>query len=167
MIGKYQTLKIILSSYMAILASDGIGNLIEKYLIGENPALNVFVAQGENKSIIVLKIAIFVVLTIVLATRGAFGIVVSQEKSRFVSFMVTISYGILSAGLIISTILVYVSGVSLVEATNLLGTNPLPSIAESSRFVRVMIENYNIWFSLPAIAFIFSSFFGDEVANGN
>lgn len=161
MIGKYQSLKIILSSYISILTADGIGNLVEKYLIGDDPAINVFVAQGENQSLIVLKIAIFVILTILLATRGGFGIVISQEKSRFFSFVTTFVYGILSAGLIISTILIYVSGSSMVEATSIFVNNPLTTIEASSRLVRVMTENYNIWFSMPAVAFIFTSFLGE------
>lgn len=153
MIGKYQTLKIILSSYIAILTSDGVGNIIEKYLISDQSLINI----SENKPLIILKISIFVILTILLATRGAFGISISDPRSKFTEFVMTISFGVLSAGLIISTILVYVSGASLVKLSGVATSESMNLIAESSRSVRMMIENYNIWFSLPAIAFIVSS----------
>lgn len=161
-IGKYQTLKIILSSYIAILAADGLGNLVEQYLIGEKPVLNVFVATGQSGSLITFKIAVFVIITILLATKGRFGVMVSAEKNRFVAFSSTIVYGILSAGLIISTILVYMSGISLFEVKEVFIANPVDTIAAQSRLVTMMITHYNVWFSLPAVVFIFSSFFGDE-----
>lgn len=163
MIGKYQTLKIILSSYIAILTSDAIGNLFKIYLIGGDPSIDLF--TSEIKSLIILKISIFVIITILLATRGGFGIVIADDKSRLASIFTTVIYGFLSASLIISTILVYVSGVTMVEATSLVIESPITSIENSSKLVRMMTENYNIWFSLPAIAFIFSSLIGDHPDN--
>ncbi len=161
-IGKYQTLKIILSSYMAILAADGVGNLVQRYMIGEDPILNIFVGQNSIKALIFLKIFIFVILTIILATRGKFGIVVSKEKNQFIGFITTVLYGVLSAGLIVSTILVYISGSSLVENNSLFAENPLLPIAQQSEIVGLMIGHYSAWFSLPAIVFIISSIFGDD-----
>jgi lipoprotein signal peptidase len=49
-IGRNQTLKIIIASYIAILTSDGIGNLIERFFIGENPIINVLNFVGSEKS---------------------------------------------------------------------------------------------------------------------
>jgi len=161
-IGKNQTLKIILSSYISILTADGIGNLIEKYLIGNDPIIKIFVANADNKSLIVLKIAIFVILTILLATRGGFGIAISKEKSKLFSFISTISFGVLSAGLIISTLLVYASGISILDSSKVIIESPLQQVSQKSLLVSLMIKNYSIWFSLPAIAFIVSSFVSED-----
>ncbi len=161
MIGKDQTIKVILSSYIAILASDAIGNLVSR-LIGGGTVSNVLVIPSENKAVIMVKIGIFILLTVALTTRGAFDILISDEKSPFMRIMMLVAYGILSAGLIISTILVYVSGVSLLSTGSLFSQNPVQDMAEGSRLVKLMVENYSIWFSLPAVAFVISSLFGRE-----
>lgn len=160
MIGKDQTIKVILSSYIAILTSDALGNLAQRALAGDSAVNNIINLPSDNKMIILLKISIFVVLTVALTTRGAFEVVVSEEKSGFMRMMMLFSYGILSAGLIISTILVYVSGASLIAATSFFVTNPIQEIAAGSRLVQLMTSNYAVWFSLPAIAFVTSSLFG-------
>jgi hypothetical protein len=161
MIGKDQTIKIILSSYIAILTSDAMGNLISR-IIGEGGVSGVLVIPSENKAIITIKIVMFIFLTIALTTRGAFDVLIADEKSHFMRTMMMFSYGILSAGLIISTILVYISGASLISAGNLFLQDPVQSILQENQFVRLMVQNYSVWFSLPAIAFVISSLFGKE-----
>lgn len=161
-IGKNQTMKVILSSYVAILAADGVGNLVQKYLLGTDPVVNIFTVQAENSAFIVMKISIFVILTVLLTIRGAFAIDLMTERSQFFSIFLTGAYGVLSAGLIISTILVYISGISIFSAAYLDSENPIIRIAADSDFVRTMVENYNVWFSFPAIVFMISSLFGGE-----
>jgi|AACY02.7.fsa_nt_gi hypothetical protein len=162
MIGKEQTIKVILSSYIAILASDAVGNIVASIIGQSGTVSSVLVIPSESKAVIMIKIAVFVILTVALTTRGAFDILIADEKSPFMRMMMVASYGILSAGLIISTILVYVSGASLLSSGSLFTQNPIQEIAEGSRLVKLMVENYAIWFSLPAIAFVISSLFGKD-----
>lgn len=162
MIGKDQTIKVILSSYIAILTSDALGNLAQRVITGSSAVNQVVNIPSESKLIILLKIAIFVFLTVALTTRGAFEVVVSEEKSAPMRLMMLVSYGVLSAGLIVSTILVYVSGASLISATSFFSNNSLQEIASSSRLVQLMTNNYAVWFALPAVAFVVSSLFGRE-----
>ena len=166
-IGHYRTLKVILSSYIAILAADGVGNLIERYLPVAKPYMDSLPVKVEiaGDALIVFKILVFVVFIILLATRGRFGLVVSKEPNRFLQFFLTMAYGILSAGLIISTILVYTSGSSFIEAMQGEKTvNSIQVIAEHSRMLSVMVDNYDIWFAMPALVFVVASIFvdGDE-----
>ncbi|MBI5414636.1 hypothetical protein HZA38_03930 [Candidatus Peregrinibacteria bacterium] len=163
-IGKSQTMKVILSSYMAILAADGAGNLLQTYFFGADPVLKVLVVQTDSTGFILLKISIFVFLTVLLTTRGAFHIELHQDQSKFISLFLTGAYGIMSAALTISTILVYISGVSILGASAVLAESPIVSIAEQSSLVRTMVENYSLWFALPAVVFTFSSLFarGEE-----
>ena len=161
MIGKDQTIKVILSSYVAILSSDAVGNFLQSIISGGTVSTVVNIPD-QSKAVILAKIAIFVILTVALTTRGAFDIVIAEEKSPIMRMMMTFSYGVLSAGLIVSTILVYISGASLIAASSFFAANPIQEIAEGSRMVQIMIENYAVWFSLPAIAFVISSLFGRE-----
>lgn len=161
MIGKDATIKVILSSYIAILSSDALGNLIAQSMASEH-VTGILTIPYENKAVILVKIATFVLLTVLLTTRGAFDIVIADEKSGFLRMLMTGVYGILSAGLIISTILIYVSGISLFQSASILETNPITEIVEGSQLVALMVQNYSLWFALPAVAFVIASLFGNE-----
>lgn len=150
-------MKVIISSYVAILAADGIGNIIEKYLIGVDPLIKIFTVDKVASALIILKISVFVFTIVLLATRGGFDINLEDEKSPFIRLTMTAMYGILSAGLIVSTILIYTSGVSLVEGTIDLTNTVIYNVYQSSYLVKQMINYYNVWFSLPALVFAFSS----------
>ena len=161
-VGKNQTVKIILSSYIAILAADGFGNLVNQYLVGYNPLIGLFTRIGGDHAIIILKIGIFVSTIVLLATRGAFNITMARERSGFVSLIMTSTYAVLSAGLIVSTILIYISGLSLFSGNVNLANSSVIEIYQQSYLVRSMINNYNVWFTLPVMGFIISSFLGGE-----
>ena len=161
-IGRNQTLKIIIASYIAILTSDGIGNLIERFFIGEAPVINVLNLMGSEKSVIFLKILFFVFTIVVIVTRGRFTINMDKSRSGIMNMILSITYGVLSAGLITSTILIYASGASLVQETSIIMNEAVLKMYHESLLVQTMINNYNLWFSLPAITFVISSFAGGE-----
>ncbi|MBU0705933.1 hypothetical protein KJ657_00935 [Patescibacteria group bacterium] len=162
-IGRNQTLKIIIASYIAILTADGIGNLIRYYFIGENAATTAVNLTNEANELIVIKIFIFVLTIVLVSTRGRFTMNMSRPNSSLMNVILTLTYGVLSAGLITSTILIYTSGSSLVQETNMILNEAILAMYRNSVMVQTMINNYNIWFSLPAITFVISSFLGEEV----
>ena len=41
-IGRNQSIKVIISTYIAILAADGVSNLIDLYFLGANPTIKAF-----------------------------------------------------------------------------------------------------------------------------
>jgi len=161
-IGRNQTLKIIIASYIAILTADGIGNLVKKYLIGATPVEQIDTIAGSDGGLIMIKIFIFVATIVLVATRGRFDINMDHAGSSTMNIILNLTYGILSAGLITSTILIYTSGSSLVADTGAMMSTAVSEMYSSSIMVQTMINNYNIWFSLPAITFVVSSFLGEE-----
>lgn len=161
-IGRNSTLKIIIASYIAILASDGIGNLIQRYFIGDTAIINVLDFASGESSLIVLKIFIFIFTIVLIATRGRFAINMGTAGSAAMSLILNLTYGILSAGLITSTILIYASGASLVQETSIIMNEAVLQMYRDSYMVQLMINNYNVWFSLPAITFVISSFIGKD-----
>ena len=119
-IGRNQTLKVIIASYIAILAADGVGNLIERYFLSEDPILSVFKSFTNESSLVVLKIFIFVFTIVLITTRGKFSINMKKTDSAFMNLALGLTYGVLCAGLITSTILIYTSGASLVQETSII-----------------------------------------------
>lgn len=161
-IGRNQSVKIIISAYIAILAADSIGNLLERYFMGEKPIIRIWETPTESSSLIILKILIFILTIVLITTRGRFNINMNNSNSAMVRLMLSLAYGVLSAGLIVSTVFIYASGTSLIQESSVIMNDAVLTIYKQSQLVRLMINNYNIWFSLPAIAFVVSSFFGDE-----
>lgn len=161
-IGRNQSVKIIISSYIAILAADGIGNIIERYFLGEAPIVNSLNLANDESTLILIKIGIFIFTIVLITTRGKFQINMGNSDSMMMRVMLSFTYGLLSAGLITSTILIYASGASLVQENSAIINEAVLQIYRESRLVRLMINNYNVWFSLPAIAFVISSFFGED-----
>ncbi len=161
-IGRNQSVKIIISTYIAILAADGVGNIIERYFLGEEPAIRTVEFSSDESTLILIKIVIFILSIVLITTRGKFNINMAKSTSMVMNTMLSLTYGVLGAGLITSTILIYASGASLVQESSVIINEAVLNIYQQSQLVRLMINNYNAWFSLPAIAFVVSSFFGQE-----
>jgi hypothetical protein len=162
-IGRNQTLKIIIASYIAILTADGIGNLVNRYFIGKEAVSAAANMTDSLSSLVVIKIFIFVLTIVLVATRGRFSMNMARPASSMMNIILNMTYGILSAGLITSTILIYTSGSSLVQETGMVMNEAVMAMYRNSIMVQTMINNYNVWFSLPAITFVISSFLGEEV----
>ncbi|QQR83941.1 hypothetical protein IPJ72_01935 [Candidatus Peregrinibacteria bacterium] len=161
-IGRNQTIKVIISTYIAVLSADGIGNLVERYLIGQSPIMTLLGGFNVEQGLILIKIFIFIISIILITTHGKFDISMQRPGSIITSISMTLAYGFLCAGLIVSTVFIYASGTSLLQANDLIINNAMLSVYRESELVRIMINQYNVWFSLPAIAFVVSSFIGEE-----
>lgn len=156
-IGRNQTLKVIISTYIAILTADGLGNILERVLSPRVVSL-LFPRLDFVTATIVIKILIFVGVIVVLAMKGEFQVNLQEERSRTVALIVNGIFGILSAGLIVSTILFYMSGGSFLRDSGAFTNEAIISLKRDSTLVRNLIDYYNLWFSLPAIAFAICSF---------
>ncbi|MFH1546198.1 MAG: hypothetical protein ABIE14_02385 [Patescibacteria group bacterium] len=157
-VGRNSTLKIIIATYIAILTADGFGNILDRFILSDARLLETPTALGPE-SLVIFKILFFVLVILLITVRGSFFVAMDRERSLILNLATTGAFGFLSAGLIISTILVYISGgVFVGNATSAIGVD----ITADSLLAKMMTENYNIWFSLPAIAFLVMSFVGGE-----
>ena len=157
-IGRNATLKVIISTYISILAADGIGNVVERYI---SPNVVSLLLPGLDflTAAVVIKIMIFVACIVVLSMRGEFSVQLHEERYYTSTLIINGIFGVLSAGLVVSTILYYMSGGSFLQVSSTLTNEAILSIKRESQLVRLLIDHYNVWFSLPAIAFAFASFF--------
>jgi len=157
-VGRNSTLKIIIASYIAILTADGFGNMLDRFLLSPARLVDTPTAFGPE-SLVIFKILAFVLVILLITVRGSFFVAMDRERSLILNLVTTGAFGFLSAGLIIATILVYISGGAFVgNATSAVGLD----ITADSILAKLMTENYNIWFSLPAVAFVVMSFVGGE-----
>ncbi len=155
-IGRNQTLKVILGTYVAILCADGLGNLFAKYLAPSQAffkIMKLFSIGSEDQSIIFFKVLLFLVLIVLIAIKGMFQVESQEHGSMGIRVVILFLLGLMSAGLMMSAVLVFISGASLI-GTSITGSNILVDVYNESRLVRIMVDFANIWFFLPGIAFI-------------
>lgn len=152
-IGRNQTMKVIIATYMAILTADGIGNLIQTYILPAAPTL-----QGEAglQALVMAKIFLFVLVIVLLAIKGGFAVDILPETSVVTRILANLSFGILNAGLMVSTLLVYLTGGSFVMGT--VYTSLQTNLYAQSAFIQAIVDHYDVWFALPAIAIVLMSF---------
>lgn len=139
---------------MAILTADGIGNLLQTYLLPAAPTL-----QGEmgDQALVLIKIFAFVLTIVILAVKGGFHIDLPSEQSIVTRILGNLSFGFLNAGLMVSTILVYLTGGSFVTGSIRAGFES--NLYQESQFIQTIVDNYNIWFALPVLAIVIVSLF--------
>lgn len=152
-IGRNVALKVVIATYMAMLAADGIGNIFQAYLMPASPAL-----EGERglQVLILLKIVTFILGILILTIRGGFKVDLMVERSLVTRMLSNLTFGFLSAGLMVSTLLVYLTGGSFLQGAVIPSESML---YYESQLIQSMINGYNVWFALPAIAIVFVSFF--------
>lgn len=159
-LGKDATLKIILGTYASALAADAAGNLFGKYFASSKSFLNAMGSLGlggQKDAAIIAKIVIFVTFVIMLTIKGSFSIEAHGGRSSIMRTILTLIYGFLSAALIVSTILMYVSGISFITGSFSPGPASIMGFSGQSPFIQRMLDYYNIWFFLPVVAIIVGS----------
>lgn len=164
-IGKENTLKVIIGSYIAILTADGLGNLFKEYVASSPQTMTFlkFLGLGnEDKTMILVKVIVFIMAIVIIAMKGGFEVHQGLGKSGIIGLIMNLIFGFLSAGLVISTLLIYVSGASFVSGNISMINNTLAAAYAESEMVKLMIDNYNIWFALPAVAFLLTSLFNKK-----
>lgn len=162
-IGKNQTIKVIIATYIAILAADSLANVLQKLLLTSPTVTKFSAVAGINDPIqvlLLLKICVFIGAILLITVRGRFSVDIPDDPILAVRVITLFIFGFLNAALIVSTIIVYISGGSLVEGSIDLTNGTIRLLYEGSPMVRAMINYYNFWFALPAISFVVGSILG-------
>ncbi|MFC1615773.1 hypothetical protein ACFL21_01415 [Patescibacteria group bacterium] len=167
-IGRDNTLKVILGTYISALAADAIGNLFGLYFAGSAlfmKILSMASVSSEGEAIIFVKVLVFVGLVILFAVKGAYRIKTHKDSSSIVRLVVTIFYSCMSAVLIITALLTFVSGVSFIGGGNAQTTSvALWWINNQSQVIRTIINYSYFWFAIPALSFLFHSLYSRKKA---
>lgn len=162
-IGKNQTIKVIIATYIAILAADSLANVMQKLLLTSPTVTKFSAVAGINDPVqvlLLLKICVFIGAILLITVRGRFSVDIPDDPILAVRVITLFIFGFLNAALIVSTIIVYISGGSLVEGSIDLTNGTIRLLYEGSPMVRAMINYYNFWFALPAVSFVVGSILG-------
>ena len=154
-IGKKESVKIILSSYIAIVAIQGVVNFVQR-IFGFTEAQSMLSLVGvplETSVTSILKLAIFIAIIVFLTVRGGFHVQYAKEGSTMVNLSLTALCGFATAGLLLSTLLTFIAGSPLLDM-HITATPGLDAVLKQSELMTIMIQNLDLWFTLPAVVLI-------------
>jgi len=161
-IGKHESVKIIIASYIAIVAVQGIGNLLAR-ISTDDPTFSMLGITVDITLLSTTKLVLFVAAVIFLAVRGGFEIEFKREPGGTVDLVLTGIFGCATAGLLLSTILTYVADVPILSKT-IAETSTIASIVQGSKLMATMITYQDLWFAGPALLVLATGFIGREQA---
>ncbi len=154
-IGLNKTIKTVITSYLALLAADGLGNLTQEYLLDSSQiikVLGIFGLESDSTTVLVIKLTIFLLCIVLLTIKGAFEVHMASERFPSLNPFMTLIFGILNSALIVSTGLIFAAGSSFIRA-NFVETN-IAEVYSSSTYIQLLVDYHSIWFSLPVVIFI-------------
>ena len=155
-IGKHETLKILVAVYIAILATQGIGNILARFSSESEPVYRILKVMGVTlnlSSLSLFKLIIFVAAIIWIALKGGFAMQYGKSHGSFLTLVATGLFGLATAMIIITALLTFIAGAPLLDPT--LGARAiLLPLMQSSALVQVVVLNQDLWFSLPALLLI-------------
>ena len=156
LLGQNATVKLILSIYIAILTADGVANILKTFLFDSAPGFDKLIGTHQEPFFVYLRLGLFLAGIVIFVVKGCFYVELEKHEHVGIRTLIHMIFATLASLLFVATILIYLSGSSFVEG--MLLASEIDIYRESS-LARVLIDYYQVWFSLPAIAFLVTSFF--------
>ena len=154
-IGKKESVKIILSSYIAIVAVQGVGNFTER-ILGFTETKSMLGSVGiplDTSATSIIKLTLFITIVVFLAVRAGLHVQYAKDGSAIVNVAMTALCGFATAGLLLATLLTFIAGAPLLDM-HVTATPGLEAILQQSMLMSLMIQNLDLWFTLPAAVLI-------------
>ncbi|MBI1812483.1 hypothetical protein HY285_01650 [Candidatus Peregrinibacteria bacterium] len=149
-IGRSESVKIMLASYIAIIAVQALGNALQRFF-GQGSIVADYVGFTVDSFLLsVTKLTLFIAIIIFLTVRAGFHVQYKKEPNQIVGMVITGLFGFATAGLLLSTLLTYISGLPLLDM-KIATTASLSPIIKQSPLMEFMIVNQDLWFALPAV----------------
>lgn len=160
-IGKHESVKIIIATYIATVAVQGLGNIMGRLTGESQPILYVLGLSVDSTILATIKLVVFVAAIIFIAVRGGIEIQYGKESGSMLTMILTALFGVATAGLILSTLLTFVAGSPLLDV-NLAQAEAVSPIIQQSKLIQLMILNQDLWFALPALLLLGVGFLSSE-----
>ncbi|MBU1446467.1 hypothetical protein KKD70_04365 [Patescibacteria group bacterium] len=156
-IGQNGNLKVIIATYIGALCADGIGNLVGSVLTKSGNVmklLSLFHVNDPEQAIVLAKVIAFISIIVLLSVRGAYEVDADMGSTMGTRMMVNLMFGVLNAFLIVSIVLVFISGISFIVGNGASTVSPaFQDIYNQSGLAQVLVNHYSVWFVLPAVIF--------------
>ncbi len=155
LLGQNSTIKLIICIYVSILTADGLAGILKRFVIDVFPGFHTLMGSMEDSFLSILRIVLFLFSVVIFVIKSGFHINIGHHDHWGVRFLIQFAFSFLSAVLFLATMLIYFSGLSFFQG--MIDIN-VASLYKNSIMANLLLEYYQFWFSLPAIAFLISSF---------
>lgn len=153
-IGKHESVKVIVAAYIAIVAVHGIESLCVRYFPLLQTTLGTLQITFTPLTIAIAKLILFIVAVILLTLRGGLAVTYEGEPGVITNVLITLVLGIAKAGLLLSTLITYVAGVPLFRDAQAPAAEWISPLLSQSVILRIMLEERDLWFALPALVLL-------------
>ncbi|TSC60799.1 MAG: Uncharacterized protein Greene041662_31, partial [Candidatus Peregrinibacteria bacterium Greene0416_62] len=153
-IGKHESVKVIVAAYIAIVAVHGIESLTLRTLPLLQATLGTLQISFTPLTIALGKLSLFIIAIILLTLRGGLAVSYVGEPGIVMNTAMTLVLGIAKAGLLLSTLICYVAGVPLFQDTQVPAAAWIAPLLSQSIILRIMLEQRDAWFALPAFVLL-------------
>lgn len=148
-IGQKANIKLIFGLYMAAFATDGLLSLAFQALPPNT------LGESEENIFLITRLALFLFFNVIFVMKGAFQIALKEHDSWIVKLFLQMIFSASASILFIAFLLIGLSGHSFAEG--LFPMAKIPMFAES-QIAHLLVHRFIIWFTIPPIVFIISSF---------
>lgn len=156
-VGKEESVKIILSTYVAAVAIQGFGNIVEKGVGASSDFLTTVSMMPKVEWIAMLKLVLFSVAVVFLAIRAGFEIKYVKSVTGWQDSVLTGLIGFANASLLLATLVAFIAGRPILDP--LLVTSPvLMPLMDQSTLVWALVHYQDLWFALPAFLLLGAGF---------
>jgi hypothetical protein len=159
-IGKHESVKIIIATYIATVVVQGIGNLLAR-ISTSDPMFSMLGITVDITLLSTTKLVLFVAAVIALAIRGGFEVEFKREPGGIADTVLTGIFGFATAGLLLSTLLTYVADVPILSRS-IMESATIASLTKQSTLMTTMVTYQDLWFSGPALLILVTGFIGKE-----
>ncbi len=160
-VGRDASVKIIIATYIAVVAVQGTGNILKKMAGDSDSALSIINLNLEPQWLSLTKIVLFVGVILFLALRGGFDMHYVKDIPGIWDTLLTGIFGFATAGLILSTLLTYIAGRPILDL-GLASSEPLTPLLTQSTLIQTMVFYQDLWFTFPALLLLGMGFFSTE-----
>ncbi len=160
-IGRKESVKIIVATYIAIVAIQGIGNVLGRVFGKSAPLFGMLGVSVDPALLSITKLVLFIAIIIAIAIRAGIKVEYEHEPGFPLHAALSALFGFTTAGLLVSTLLTYVAGVPLLD-TNLPNVASLSPIIQGSPLMQLLTLNQDLWFSLPALLLVAAGLIGNR-----
>jgi len=158
-LGQKDTVKLIICTYISIFASDGIASILKQYVLDPSGGVQSVVGDNEVEIFSWIRLILFLFIILLFVIKSGFHVHLGTHKHWMLRSVIHAAFSGICAILLMTTILVYLAGISVVEG--LLYAQEL-NIYGNSSVARILIDYMSVWFTLPAVAFLVTSFVFEE-----
>lgn len=153
-IGKHESVKVIIAAYVAIVAVHGIESLVVRYFPLVQQTLGTLQISFTPMTIALSKLLLFIVAVILLTLKGGLAVSYEGEPGVVTNVLITFVLGVAKAGLLLSTLVSYVANVPLFRENGVAAAAWIQSLLAQSMILRIMLEERDLWFALPALVLL-------------